>query len=149
MSADARLKGQEVTVRAVAGGTVVEELQAIATFNDAVKLEQKQDGFLGEVVDRFDMVLNGYGGDMEVQVNQATWLNFVKLIEDKATRRTPDLEFNMIRSDFFPNNDSAVLTYKDVSFGEIPTNVPSRKDFVKARFTWGCSERPIEINNVL
>lgn len=146
---DARLKGQEVEIRVVASGTVVQEISAIASFNDNVKLELKEDGFLGEVTNRYDEILNGFGGDLEFQVTQATWYEFVNRITDRAQRKTPEVVFNVIRVDFFANGQSAIVTYEDVKWGPIPSSVASRGDFVKPRLEFGCSTRSVQINALL
>lgn len=147
--ADKRLKGQEVSLRIVAAGVVQDTVDAIGTFNDSVDLEIKKNGFLGETSQRFDENINGYSGGLDFQVSKATWLNLVMAIEARARRETPDVEFNIVRTDLFANGQSAVITYKDVYFGPIPTSIPSREEFVKVSLTFGCTEREIQINNLL
>lgn len=146
---DARLKGQEVEIRVIAAGTVVQEIAAISSFNDNVKFELKEDGFLGETTNRYDEVLNGFAGDLEFQVTQATWYEFVERIIARAKRDTPEVVFNMIRTDFFSNGQSAIVSYEDVHWGPLPTSVPSRGDFVKPRLEFGCSTRSVQINALL
>lgn len=144
--ADQRLKGQEVSVRVIQAGTVIGSIDSVSSMNDTVGLETKEDGFLGETVNRFDEVLNGFGGDFEFQVNRANWEDLVKAILDRATRLTPDVSFNIIRTDFFPNGDTNIYVYTDVHFGAIPTSIPSRGDYVKPRLEFKCSERPVQTN---
>jgi len=144
--ADKRLKGQEVSIRISAAGVVQDSIDAVASFNDSVAYELKEDGFLGETVNRFDEILNGYGGDMEFQPTRANWNLLEQQITARATRETPDLEFTIVRTDFYPNGDTTIYTYKDVSFGPLPTTVASRGDYVKVRLEFRCSERPIKIN---
>lgn len=143
-----RLKGQEVSIRVIQGGNVVNELSIISSFNDAVALEIKENGYLGETVNRFDEILNGYGGDFESHLNRAAWNSFVQAVIDRAQRRTPDVQFNVVRVDFFPNGDSSVYTYTDVYWGNIPTTVASRGDYVKVRGEFKCSERPVQVNQL-
>lgn len=143
-----RLKGQEVSIRVIQAGNVVNELSIISAFNDNVALEIKEAGYLGETVNRFDEILNGYGGDFESHLNRAEWNNFVQAVIDRAERRTPDVQFNVVRVDFFPNGDSSVYTYTDVFWGGIPTSVPTRGDYVKVRGEFRCSERPVQTNQL-
>jgi hypothetical protein len=145
---DQRLKGQEVSVRIVQGGVVAGSIDSIGSMNDNVALELKEDGFLGEAVNRFDEILNGFGGDFEFQVHRGDWNNLVQAITDRATRRTPDVQFNVIRVDLFPNGDSVTYTYTDAKFGPIPTSVASRGDFVKPKLEFRCSERPHKLEAV-
>lgn len=144
--ADSRLKGQEVEIRLTQAGTPVSSVSAIGSFNDAVMLETKQDGFLGETVDRFDDVLKGYSFDLEFQISNAAWIDMQNAIIDRATRKTPDVVFNVIRTDFYSNGDTLIFTYKDVKFGPQPTSIGNRGDFVKVKLEGKCSERSTKKN---
>jgi hypothetical protein len=148
MGADARLKGQEVSIRVIQAGTTVKELDSIASFNDNTVFEIKEDGFLGESVNRFDTTLSGYGGDFEFQTTGSKYWNLILAIEKKATREDPTLIFNVVRTDFYANGQSAVITYSDVSWGAFPTNVPKRDDFVKIKAEFKTSKRTIQIDAV-
>ncbi len=141
-----RLKGQEISIRMLKDGQLLSALDSIATFNGNTMLEIKEDGFLGEPVNRFDEVLTGFGGDFEMQVTTSAWINYELAIVDRATRRIPGTTFNVIRTDLFPNGDSAIYTYKDVHWGEIPAAVGGRVEFVKVKASFKCSERPVQIN---
>lgn len=143
---DQRLKGQEVSVRVINAGNVVAEIDSVSSFNDATAFELKEDGFLGEGVNRFDEILNGFGGDMEIQIAKAAWITLQQSIIDRAQRLTPEVVFNVVRTDLFANGDSLIFTYQDVHWGEMPTTVASRGDFVKVKLTFKCSERPYKQN---
>ena len=147
--ADPRLRGQDVSLKAIAGGQLVTAINSVATFNDSVMFEIKEDGFLGEVANRYDEVLSGYSGDVEMQVNTAKWLNYVQQIEQRASRQQPALVFNMVRTDFFANGDSAVITYNDVHFGPLPTTFGGRADFAKVKLEFKCTTRTVQINSIL
>lgn len=146
--ADPRLKGQEVEIRVVSGSQVVSEISSIASFNDNTNFEIKSDGFLGEVVNRHDEVLNDYTGDFEFQVSDAKYWEFIKLIEDRATRKQPALVFNIVRTDFFANGSSAIVTYTNVSWGGIPQSIGSRVDFVKVKASFATGDRSVQINSI-
>lgn len=145
---DQRLKGQEVSIRIINAGVVVAEIDTVSSFNDEVALELKEDGFLGETANRFDEILNGYGGDMEIQISKANWVLLQQAIIDRAQRKTPEVVFNVVRTDLFSNGDSAIFTYSDVKWGPIPTSVASRGDFVKPKLQFKCSERPYKLNSL-
>ena len=143
-----RLKGQEVSIRVVRGGVVVTTITAIASFNDQVLLERKQDQFLGETADRFDDIFRGYQGDFEFQVSKATWTELHTAMIARSRRATPDLVFNVIRTDYYADGSTATFTYADVFFGPSPTTVASRSDFVKVKIDFAGSERPQQISAV-
>lgn len=140
------LKGQEVRIVCIQDGATVQELNSIAAFNDNVDLALQQQGYLGEPVNRFDEIHNGYGGDFEMHCNQAGWVNWQKAVIARAQRASPDIKFNVVRVDIFANGDSLVFTYLDVKWGAQPTSIGSRADKVKVKASFGCSERPVAVN---
>lgn len=145
---DQRLKGQEISIRVTQQGTIVDSFTSFSSFNEEVDLEIKGDGFLGEGVNRFDEILNGYGGDFEMQLTTSAWMKFQQNVIARATRTQPDLVFNVIRTDFFPNGESLIVTYLDVKWGGMPTSVGSRGDYAKVKGQFKCSDRSEQFNQV-
>lgn len=143
-----RLKGQEISVRAVADGVVVDSIDSVSNFNENVDLEQKQEGFLGETANRFDQQFNGFGGDFEFQVHNSRWVAFQELIIAKAKRENPGVIFNVVVTEFYPNGDTVVSTYVDVSWGAMPKSVPSKNDYVKIKGQFACASRPTQVNSL-
>jgi hypothetical protein len=147
MAADPRLKGQEVVLRILQDGDLVDELQAVGSFNDEVTLEIKEDGFLGESVNRVDQILNGFKGDLEFQVNSSSWLTFVDSVVAKAKREAFPT-FNVVRTDLFVNGQTAVITYTDVAWGAIPTTIGGRAEYAKVKLSFACSDRTTQVNAI-
>lgn len=145
---DQRLKGQSVEIRVVQGGNVVQTLQSIENFTSNVDIVLKEDGFLGETVNRFDSVFNGYGGSFSNQPNDASYHEFQDAMVAKARRERPDLVFNIIRTEFFDNGSTAVVTFLDVAWGGTGSEVGSRADYTKSKFEWKCSEKDTQLNNL-
>jgi hypothetical protein len=143
---DPRLKGQEISVRVVNAGTVVSEIDSVGSFDDNVDLKEMEDGFLGEQVNRFDNALNGYGGNFEMQLTQANWILLKQAVVRKAQRVDSAVTFNIVVTDLYPNGDSAITTYVDVTFGPIPKTVASRTDFAKVKWSFKCSQLGEQIN---
>lgn len=141
-----RLKGQEVSIRVVDNGNVVASLDSIASFNEEMKSEIKEDGFLGESTNRFDDIHNGYGGDFEFQFRRADWANFQLRVQARQERRNPNIVFNVVRSDIYPDGSTTVYTYVDAKWGPMTSSVGSRADFVKGKCQFACSKRPVKQN---
>lgn len=144
-----RLRGQEVSIRIVQDGEVTSVINSIGSFNDSADLEIQEDGFLGEPVNRFDDILNGFGGDFEIQLTTANWLLFQRAILERARRDVPGRIFNIVRTDIYASGESCVWVYKDVKWGAQPTSIPSRKDFVKVKAAFKNSERAEQINAIV
>lgn len=143
---DQRIKGQEASIRIVQNAVVLATIDSVSAFNNTVLLELKEAGYLGETVNRFDEVLNGFGGDMDMHFTNANWRQLEQAIIARARREQPDLVFNVVRTDFFPNGDTSILTYMNVFWGPIPENIPDRKEYIKAHLEFRCSERPVKLN---
>lgn len=140
-----RLKGQEINIRVVGGVTpaLLASLDSIGSFNDELALKLNEDGFLGEVTNRFDEILDGYGGDFEMQLTTSAWIVFPQLIEAKATRQIPNIIFNIVRTDLFADGTSLVYVYSDVHFGAIPQKTGGRGDYVKVAVNFKTSTRKV------
>lgn len=134
-------------MRILQDGALVDELQAVGSFNDEVKLEIKEDGFLGEPTNRVDQILNGYGGDLEVQVNSPSYLTFVASVEAKGKREAFPI-FNVVQTQLYANGQTAVITYPDVSWGAIPTSVGGRPEYAKVKLPFACSDRTVQVNAI-
>lgn len=139
-----RIKGQEVSIRIIQDGAEVTTIDSIGAFNTETSFELKEDGFLGEPTNRFDEVLNGFGGDFEQQFTSSGWIRFAQAVEDRATRRNPAIVFNIVRTDLFPDGSSIVYTYQDVKWGPISDSIGARGDFVKGRASFKCSQRDVQ-----
>ncbi len=149
MSSELRLKGQEIEVRVISGSELVTTINNITSFNDNVELELKQDGFLGEVTDRYDDISKGFKGDFETHMSTSAIHQFTELILQRAQRLNAGLQFNIIRTDFFSDGTTALITYPDVKWGPIPTSIGSRSDYAKMKLSFGCSDRLLQLNNLL
>jgi hypothetical protein len=146
----ARLKGQEISIRVLAGNPpeALATIDSISEFNDNTSFKLLEDGFLGEVVNRFDEVLDGYGGDFTMQVTNSGWVQFQQAIIDRATRVDPTIVFNVVRTDLFADGSSLVWVYTDAKWGEMPSKVGGRADFVKVSCNFKCSVRPVLVDQL-
>jgi hypothetical protein len=135
-----RLRGQEAEIRITVAGALSDAFTAVASFNDTMQLEASTQGFLGELTDRKDSIFNGFEFGGEMQVENQQWMAFQQTLKDKAQRKTPDVQINIVRTDFYANGDAPSRTYLDCSFGAMPTAIASRADFVKVSFAGQCSD---------
>lgn len=147
MSNDPRLRGQEVEVRILLNGNPEASITAIASFEETFKLEKKEDGFLGEPTNRYDHIFNGIDGKLEFQVNTNDWVTFQKAIKLQAQRKQPGTVINMVRTDYYANGQTTVITYGDCKFGPQPTSVAGRGEFVKVSVDFSASDRDEQLLN--
>ena len=143
-----RLKGQAISIRVVQDQQVLTQLDSIGSSSGGMQLETKEDGFLGEIADRYDEVLKGYTIECEMQVTNSSWVTFPIAVRGRATRVTPGVQFNIVRTDMFDDGSSIIYTYLDVHFGPITDSAGSRSDFVKVKFDGKCSERNEQLDQL-
>lgn len=146
---DQRIKGQEVSITCVTDSVAEDRLDSISNFNDEVALELKEAGYLGEYVNRFDEILNGYGGDFEMNTTNSRWVQWRRRIIDRAQRRIVGVVFNVVRTDIYDNGDTLVQIYRDVKWGAMPTTIGSRGDYVKVKAQFKCSQLAEQINALI
>ena len=140
MATSQRIMGESVTVIITKGGVVEAELVDITNFNLEIGIETKQQGFLGEKSDRTDMVYTVTKFDMETQLSNQQYFQFAQAIMDKATRKTPDVVFNITCVLEFPNGETPTVMLPDVAFGAIPVNISGRTDYAKSKIQGIASE---------
>ncbi len=128
-----RIKGQEVTVNIVKDGELQSSLVDVIDFNFEVQMEIKTQGYLGETSNRHDDIFNGVKFDIELHLHNGDWFDFQESIVDRARRKTPDTEFNIVATLVFPNGDQRTISIPDVKFNAQPLSTSSRGDFVKVK----------------
>ncbi len=128
-----RIKGQEVSVLIVQDGNLQDTLTDIQNFNTEMVFETKVQGYLGEKNDRVDYIFHNAKFDMELNLHTQDWLNFMLAMKKKATRETPDVQFNITAVLSYPNGDTPTVLFPNVSWGPVPMNVSTRGDYVKIK----------------
>jgi hypothetical protein len=139
-----RIKGQEVELNVTRGGALEDSLTDIRSFDLELQYDLKQEGYLGQTTDMYDDVFKGVKFNMELHLHTQEWLTFLKALEDRSRRVTPDVVFSITGTFSFPNGDTPILTLNDVKFANVPHNVPSRGDYVSVKLSGGCSELDVQ-----
>ena len=124
-----RIKGQEVEIIVVSNGVPLTSLTDIRSFNVTPRLELKEEGYLGETSMRFDEVFNGVSFDMELHFEDTGVLDFMQVVKDRATRRTPGTQINVKATLNYPNGIRTRIILKDCFFGDMPIGFGSRSDY--------------------
>ena len=144
-----RLRGQEVRIVVLQNGSTVSEINSITMMDTNTDLVIQEDGFLGEVVNRYDTILNGYGGNFELHVTTADYIALEKAAVEKAQRLVPGTVFNVVRVDLFADGTSNIHTFTNVAWGPIPENIAGRAAFVKVKLSFKCSEKATQTSAIL
>jgi len=128
-----RIRGQEVTVIMVRDGEVEDTFSDVQGFNFEAEFEVKSQGYLGEKTNRKDDIYNGCKFDIEMHLHSQQYFTFLKAQKDRASRTTPDVQFNISAVLNFPNGESPTVLIPDCRFGASPVNISSRGDYVKVK----------------
>jgi hypothetical protein len=135
-----RVRGQEVEVRVITDGELETALTAIQSFEGELQFEQKDEGFLSEKTNRKDFIPTGARFSFSMQPESQDYFVFQQKVLELARRDVPSRVFNVIAIINFPNGDTALYQFNDVSFGNLPFTVGSRTDYATVRIEGSCSD---------
>lgn len=124
-----RIKGIDVEVRIVSDGELEATLTAIQSFEIEDQLEILSEGFLGEGSKRKDEIYNGVRGRFTMQSESQDYFTFNQKVIDRAKRRTPSVQFNIVATLLYPNGDTPRISIPDVSFGSMPFAFSDRQSY--------------------
>ena len=133
----ARVKGLEVSIRVVADAEVV-DVHAVKSANFTMDIEILREGYLGEPSDRRDEISRGSTFELELHLENADYLRFMKQVQDRAKRRAGGA--STIRVDIhavlnMPNGERPQIIIPDAMFGAFPLGVPERGGYVTGRIS--------------
>lgn len=146
---DPRLRGQEVELRLFTDSVLEDSIVLETTFEETMKFEKKEDGFLGEITNRYDHIFNGIDAKTEFQVNSVAWESFQEAIKAQAQRRTPATRIDVIVTDFYASGETSIKTYPDVKFGPSTRSTPGRGEFTKVTLDFSASDRDLQHTTLL
>lgn len=141
---DPRLRGQEVDLRLFVDNVLEDSIVLFASFEETMKFEKKEDGFLGETTNRYDHIFNGVDAKSEFQVNSVAWESFQDAIKAQAQRKTPASRIDLIVTDFYASGETSIKTYPNIKFGPSTRSTPGRGEFVKVTLDFSTGDRDVQ-----
>lgn len=135
-----RVKGQEVEILFVRGGTLEDTLTDTQDFEFELDIELISKGYLGEKTNRYDEIFNGVKFNGTIHTHKQDWIPFAGAIVSRAQRDTPDVVFNISAVLNYPNGDTPNVLLADVHFGAIPVTTRSRNDYVSMKIQGATSD---------
>lgn len=139
MSAN-RIRGQETEIVVVQDGRIVSAFNYIRSHEITLAVELVEEHYLGRTTADFDSIFNGAKGKFDMHFDSPDVFIAIQAIIDKAQNRIPGTRFNVKTTLNFPSGRRARGTFGNVSWGEIPVNFGSRKDYGAISMNYGCSE---------
>jgi predicted ester cyclase len=146
MAADNRIRGQEVTILISQDDELRDEISEISKFSFIDMLEIISRAYLGQKSEKKDTIFKGVKGSMDVDMSSVRLLQFADAVKKKAKRETPDVVFTITAVLSFPDGTSANVIFRNLAFGEIPTDVAGRAEYVKTSFSFECEDTELQFS---
>ncbi len=140
MSNTQRLMGQDVEVFVVNGNTPLLDISDVKSLDITIRLDKKQEGFLGQTSDKFDTLYIGVNGKISFEMKNADAIDFAMAVKEKAQNRRSSKIFSIRASYRFPDGSIRLGQMRDVSFGDIPINTGGRGEYVKMDLDFSASD---------
>lgn len=140
-----RVRGQETEVRVVKDGVLYDTITKITKFNTELELEVTSQGFLGGLSEEKDEIFNGVKFGFEAQLDGPEWFDMEASILKRAQRLTPDVQFTIVSTLYFPSGETRIIVIPDAKFGAIPLDVGDRKSYVTVKIDGEASHREVQL----
>ena len=140
-----RITGQDISVRIIKDGALLNELTTIKSINFTFEMARSEEDYIGETSMRYDTKYNGLAVKIELHSENRQGLDLINAIVLKAQRRAGGaVRIDIACSLLWPNGDKTSLMAKDVAFADMPLGFDSRKDFGKIELDGKASEFTIK-----
>ena len=139
-----RVKGQETTVLVIIDGELRQRIDTIQSFDLDFELDLLEEGYLGEVANRFDSIFNGCKVEMVGHMTSREMLDVADVIVGRAQHRTGGATRIAISVTLeFDNGDLPSVLLSDVFFETVPFSNGSRDEYVEFTLSGKCSNYQI------
>lgn len=135
-----RIKGQETQLFMTQDNVTQASIDSVRNFEITLKLEKKEEGYLGETSNRYDDIFNGVDGNFEIHLTTAVVYNLVQAIVDRARRRVPGTKFSVKTTLQFPDGERKRVIVDDAFFGNLPNAMPARDEYVNMKFDFSATQ---------
>lgn len=128
-----RIRGQETEVRVIKDSVLQDTITKITQFEVEAQFEVKSQGYLGGITEEKDEIYNGCKFSFEMHLDGPEWLDLQASIKKRAQRLTPDVQFTIVSTLYFPSGDTRIIVIPNARFGAQPLSVNSRADYVSVK----------------
>ena len=135
-----RIKGQEVIVKFIKDGQIVDEISAIQSCDFTYDMATLSEGYLGETTDRKDDVFHGISGSMEVHDEDGGIFAFIESIVERARRKVPLFQVDLMGVFQYPSGAQKKILIPDCRFGKFPVKIGGRASYVGFSIEFEASE---------
>lgn len=130
-----RIKGQEIQVLIISGGTLQARISEISNSEITFELEILEEGYLGRKSNDFDMIFNGMTVKIEAHMSNDQAIQFTQAVVDRAARRTGEgARIDVVHVFEFDNGQFVTITVPNLQFQSIPISNGGRGEYVSISF---------------
>lgn len=131
-----RVKGQEVELTVVGPQGRETSIDKVVSATVTFMQDILSQGFLNETSDEYDDIFKGVSLEMELQLDDESFSDFINRVKLRAQRRAPAGEqFNALMTLNFPNGQRRRISLENLFFGEFPIAAGGREEYVTLRVT--------------
>jgi len=136
-----RIKGQEVSISIIQDGSLLTRIETIQSATIEFVLDQLEEGYLGEVSNRYDAIFNGVKVEVEGHLTNQQAIELAEAIVARAQRRAGGaVRLDVAGSFAFPNGDFPTIAIADVYFESVPFEIGGRDEYVSFSLTGMASD---------
>lgn len=134
-----RFRGEDIAVFLNINSRPIASITAILSFNFTEKFEKLAREYLNETAPRFDEIYKGVEGKIEFDIEGPEVFTVIQSIKDRAQRRVAGVTISVKMTIVFPNGQRQMVTFPNVSFGDIPITTSDRSSYGKSELDFSCS----------
>jgi len=138
-----RIKGQDVTITLANNGVVIGDLiRDVRNFELTPKFEKLEEQYLGQLTKMYDNIFHGVDFKMDLHLETARALNFIKFVKDSAQSRGPGTAsaINITASLIFPGGTTRNVQLNSCYLEDMPLTIGGRSEFVQFSISGSCSD---------
>lgn len=135
-----RLRGQNVELAIVVNGQNNSNLTKIKSFSFEPMMETQEEGFLGHTSNEFDDIFNGISGDIELQIPNRGYIDFLLKVIKRARDQEPGTKINIKCTCNFSVQGPVRLMFADISIESPKFDSGGRGEYVTGGFSFKCTD---------
>jgi len=124
-----RIRGQELEIRLVQDGILLDTLTAIQSFEWNPRFATMEADRLGATTTELDDIYHGVSGRMQMHLESGAYANFLKAARDRA-RRVRNVTFSIVGTYTNPDGTQTRIALPNIFFDESSVSASERAGFV-------------------
>ena len=135
-----RIKGQDTEVQVIKGGSVIQAVTAIKSWDITFELDITSQGYIGETTERKDSTFKGVSGKITLDNQDPDVIEFLDSLVKRARREVPYFEVNILSTLNYPDGTVKRIIVRDAQFASPGLSSSGMADFIETTLDWQASE---------